>query len=786
MSRFDRYVFTECLGPLGIGFLATTSLLLTNSFFDLAEAMIQRDLPFPVALQLLALNLPHIVVVTIPIALLFGLLVAIGRLSADSELTAMRASGVSLLYLYRPILALSLLLTVLNGVVMIMVVPWGNKTLQRLTIEQFLKGDQSRSIEPRVFNEMFGGKTIYVFDIPSGEDRWQGVFLADTVPLGHFNFKVAQSGSVRIADDGRRLVVELDEAIDLGLDLKNPEEVDIVSNRHQVFILEDETPLGVSRSSSRGLRELTLGELKEVVEDPENHPELRARARVEIHKKFSIPAICVVFGLLALPLGFNRGGGGKSSAFIQALVVVLVYHILQSVGEEAAVKGSLRPWVAMWLPNLILMIVGAFLMTRRNEDKSLLSGGIDRWLRSLSMSFRGRAARKRRRSLASPRRSQSQRRFVLHVPHFKIRFPSRMDRYVLRTLARIGAIVVAVCISLYVVVDVAGLAEHIIANDVSASMVFEYYFFYSLQISYVIAPMAVLLTTLIVFGLLSRSSEIIAAKASGISLYRLAVPAIAAGLLVAGVMAGLDLTVLPAANQRQAELRASIKGKAIAEGRRRISRQWYFSQADDGGGFIYNYLLRTENPTSLRRFQAFRFDADHRLTGHLFAQDMRRHGDGWLMRDGWLRSFEGDRVTRYQRVEDQQPIDLAEDGDFFARVIKSPKEMNYWELRDYVDRLESSGQKVPKLEMQVHNKIAMPVVNLIMVLVALPFSFRLGRQGALAGIGIAIIVGVVLFAVLAIFSTLGETEMIPTLVAAWSPNLLFALLSMYLFLGVRS
>lgn len=361
-----------------------------------------------------------------------------------------------------------------------------------------------------------------------------------------------------------------------------------------------------------------------------------------------------------------------------------------------------------------------------------------------------------------------------------------MDRYVLRTLARIGAIVVAVCISLYVVVDVAGLAEHIIANDVSASMVLEYYFFYSLQISYVIAPMAVLLTTLIVFGLLSRSSEIIAAKASGISLYRLAVPAIAAGLLVAGVMAGLDLTVLPAANQRQAELRASIKGKAIAEGRRRISRQWYFSQADDGGGFIYNYLLRTENPTSLRRFQAFRFDADHRLTGHLFAQDMRRHGDGWLMRDGWLRSFEGDRVTRYQRVEDQQPIDLAEDGDFFARVIKSPKEMNYWELRDYVDRLESSGQKVPKLEMQVHNKIAMPVVSLIMVLVALPFSFRLGRQGALSGIGIAIIVGVVLFAVLAIFSTLGETEMIPTLVAAWSPNLLFALLSMYLFLGVRS
>ena len=131
-------------------------------------------------------------------------------------------------------------------------------------------------------------------------------------------------------------------------------------------------------------------------------------------------------------------------------------------------------------------------------------------------------------------------------------------------------------------------------------------------------------------------------------------------------------------------------------------------------------------------------------------------------------------------------MDLAETPDFFAREIKSSKEMNYWDLRDYVERLQASGQKVPRLEMQVYNKIAMPVVSLVMVLVALPFAFRLGRQGALSGIGIAIMVGVVLFAVMAIFSTLGETQTIPTLVAAWSPNLLFALLSMYLFLGVRS
>ena len=788
MSRFDRYVFAECLGPLGIGFLATTVLLLTNSFFDLAEAMIQRDVPISAALKLLALNLPHIVVVTIPMALLFGILVAIGRLSSDSELTAMRASGVSLLYLYRPILTLSLLLTLINGALMIAVVPWGNRTLNRMTIELFLKGNQSRSIEPRVFNKMLGDKTVYVFDIPPDQERWQGVFLADAVPLGEFGFKVAQSGSVRIGDEGRRLVVELEDSLDQTLDLKRPEEAKIISNRHQLFVLEEETPLGATRTASRGLRGLTLDELKVVVENPEARPELRNRARVEIHKKFALPAICAVFGLLALPLGFSRRGGGKASAFLQALAVVVVYHVLQSVGEEAAAKGHLRPWLAMWMPNLILTLVGAFLLTRRSEDKSLLWTSIDRWLRHASWRNPfGRVEKKRRRhSRLATRPRQPQRRFVLHLPHFTIRFPSRMDRYVLTLFTQVGGIVVAVCISLYIVIDLAGLAEHILTNGASVALLFEYYFYYSLQIFYTVAPMTVLLTTLIVFGLLSRSNEITAAKASGMSLYRLAVPAVAAGLLVVGATAGLDLTVLPAANARQVELRASIKGNSMAEGRRRISRQWYFSQADDGGSFIYNYLLRTENPPSLRRFQAFRFDAEHRLTGHLFAQDLRRDGDRWLMRDGWLRSFQGDRVTRYQRIEDSQPVDLAEAPDFFAREIKSSQEMNLWELRDYVKRLQASGQKVPRLEMQVYNKIAMPVVCLVMVLVALPFAFRLGRQGALSGIGIAIMVGVVLFAVLAIFSTLGETQTIPTLVAAWSPNLLFSLLSMYLFLGVRS
>ena len=785
MSRLDRYIFTECLGPIGTGFFAATSLLLVSSFFRLAEAMIRRDVPLSTVGKLLALNLPHIVVLTIPMAILFGILVAVGRLAADSELTALRAAGVSLLYLYRPVLMLSVLFMVLNSYLMIQVLPWGNRTLARLTDAEFLRGSQAHQVEPRIFHEILDGKTLYVFELGE-DDTWRGVFISDSVPYPEMNYTVAEAGDIRIEEGGRRVIVSLDEALDQSLDLREPKEAKIFRYGSLEMFLEETGPGAVARSTSRGVRELTLTELHAVANDSTRSLVIRNRARVEIHKKFSIPAVCVVFGLLALPLGFNRRAGGTSPAFVQALAVLIAYYVFQSIGEEAAAEGKIRPWVSMWLPNAVFLLAGAFLLGRRNEDKPLLWARFDRWIREHSWRIMGawRRPRKVRKHRVAASESP-QHRFLLHLPRISLRFPGRLDRYVLSIFGRTGVLVLAVCISLYIIVDLADLASHILKNDISMRLVIEYYAYYSLQIFYSVAPLAILLTTLIVFGVLSRWSEITAAKAIGISLYRLAVPALVAGILLATATALLDFTVLPAANSRQVELRAFIKGAPLAEGRRRVSQQWYFSPSADGGSFIY-YYLPNPDPTTFHSFQALRFDSDHHLTGHLYARELRYADDRWVMSEGWARSFHANKLVDYREIDRPQIVDLQQGPEFFSTEIKSSQEMNYWELKAYVNRLEQSGQPVPELKIQIYNKLAMPIVSVVMVLVALPFSFRLGKRGALSGIAIALFVGVVLFAVLAIFTTLGEAEMIPPMVAAWSPNVLFSLLSMYLFLGIRS
>lgn len=804
ISRLDRYVLSEAAGPTFLGFLVSTFLLLIKAFFDLAEAIIRRGVDPAKVLELLALNLPHIVVLTIPMGLLFGILVAIGRLSADSELTALRAAGVSLFSLYRPILLLSLTLTLVNVGLMLYLLPWGNQTYTNLLIDQ-MTGSATEEVQPRVFTDVIEDRTMYVFESIPGQDRWNGVFLTDSLPLGEAHFTVAEHGRIRLEDRGARIVVELESAIEQKLDLNAPTEAQITSNEQLTFVDEDPERGTIHRVRGARLRELYWPELREWARDESRTPMVRALARVEMHKKFSIPAACLVFGLVALPLGFSRRrGGGRSSAFAQSIGVLAVYYVMQSLGEEGAANERMAPWLAMWLPNLVFLSIGGFLLTRKNADKSLLLTRLDVWLRVNLWSHLEELGRRRdarraaRRARAASERGAPQgadvrgaaaappgARFYFRLPHFTLRFPGRLDRYVLRTFAVVAMLVLSAMLTIYIVVDLTALARFVIENNIAFPLVVRHYQYFALQIVYDIAPVVMLLTTLVTFGLLTRTSEVTAARALGISLYRLSLPAMVAGCVIGGAIAMLDFSVLPATNSRKTELRNTIKGYHEA-GFRRATHQWFYSQAPDGGGFIYNFLHFNPQQDVLLRFQAFRFDREHHLTGHLYASELRRVGDRWVVRDGWSRTFEGARVTQYTELPGPTAIDLQESPDFFSTEIKTSEEMNYLELRDYVRRIKSSGQQAPDLETQLAGKLATPAICIVMVFVALPFAFRLGRQGALYGIGVAIILGIVLYVVVAFFTTLGEVGALPPRMAAWAPNALFAMFSLYLFLGVRT
>ena len=507
LTRIDRYVIAETVGPVFLGFLVSTFILLIRAFFELAEAIIHRGLPAPTVLKLLALNLPHIVVITIPMALLFGILVAIGRLAADSELTALRAAGVSLSYLYRGLLSVSVFLALVNTVLMLYLLPWGNRTYQSMLVETLTAGGTAE-IEPRVFNEILEDRTLYVFEAPPGAEQWEGVFISDSLPVGQTHFTVADSGTVRDRGPGpphRSRAPQRDRAAarplgaQRGQDLEQP-------GPHLRRSTTPSAAASIGRDRAR-CASWAGASSKQWARDPERPPATRALARVEMHKKFSIPAACLVFGLVALPLGFGQRSAGRSSAFAQSIAVIAVYYVVQNLGEEAAANGKLDPWVAMWLPNVLLLVAGLVLLARRNSDRRTLLAGLDAWL--FHPFDQLRRARARRRQQQAARRAEKtgiggaagdetaagRARFLVRLPHAQILFPSRIDRYLLRRFLEVGLVVLGAAITLYIVVDLTELARFVLENQIKADLVIEHYQYFSLQIIYTIAPIVVLLTT---------------------------------------------------------------------------------------------------------------------------------------------------------------------------------------------------------------------------------------------------------------------------------------------------
>ena len=801
--RLDRYILSEIVGPLALGFLVYTSILLLRFLFDSAEMIIRRGLPVSVVGELLMLTLPNIVVLTLPMSLLFGILIAVGRLSSDSELVAMRSSGISLLTLYRPILLMSFLFAILNTGLMVYALPWGNHALQQLRLK-ITTQSISQQVQPRVFYEEWEGKVLYVFETPEGAGRWKGVFLAESVPSGEANeITIADWGEVRVEPDGERVVLRLYNAIRHKVNLSSPDRYEISRHRRLDLILEEQftTEQKAKISVSKGVRELTLEELMDLKEDPTVSPEQRNLAAVEIHKKFSIPAACLVFGLFALPLGINNRRGGKASGFALSIGVILLYYVLLSNGEETARYGRIPGWLGMWAPNVLMAAIGLFLLVRRNKDKSLLLSRLDRWVRQdvwrglLFLKRRREERREERRVGQGPHPGQIERRrksrpeLMLRLPRPllvhrrpRLAFPNLLDRYVVRIFTMVFILVVLSGVSLFIIFDLSETIDEILKNKVSSTVVLNYYKYQSLQMFYDIAPIVVLVTTLMTFSLLARTNEITACKALGMSLYRLALPALAASLLVTLFCGYLESAVLPASNAKVAELKDRIRGSETVRTYRRADRQWLFGQ----GRYIYNYLHYDPQRASLQRLQVFDFDESHRLSRRLVADSAVFLGDVWKFSNGWSRRFEGVEVKGYLRFADDRIVRYPETPDYFESEIRPPEQMRYSELKEYIGELRESGQPVPELQVELQNKIAFPVVSLVMALVGLPFAFRLGRQGALYGLGISVVLGIVFLAIFAFFTTLGEAGALPPAVAVWSPSAVFAVLSVYLFLGVRT
>ncbi len=774
MRILTRYILREVTSHALIGLGIFTFVLFTRDLGHILELIIRNSAPLPAVAEVFFFSLPSTLTYTIPMAVLVGILIGLSRLAADSEITAMRASGIGVwafLSIICIFVAGAWALALFNGAYL---VPRSQAALSGL--QERLKGSQvSFEVQPRVFYEGFPKLVLYVQDVKGAQRAaiWKNVFIADISNPSAPRITMAQQGI---------LISESQHVLQLHLTNGSVHEVDAAAPDHYQVSTFQQTDFPIALPQQENVREqepvpLTQLSTRDLLSEAgtKRNPALSRWYYIELHRRFALPTACLVLALVGIPLGLSSKKGGKSSGFVMTILLVFVYYFVSLFGISLARQGKVSPSVGVWLADMAFLVLGVFLLWRV-ERRPFEIG-------SLRMRNPFKTEMQERRK--SPRNGDNRdalERAASRRRMFSARFPMLLDDYVLRDFFVNFALVLSAFIMLLLVFTLFELLGDILRNHVSPVVVGEYLWNVTPYFLYNISHYGILLAVLITLGLMQRTNEITAMKATGISVYRIIVPLLIAASLIAGGLFFFDQFYLPRANKRQDALRNRIKGKP-PQTYLNPDRKWIFGEHST----IYYYQVFDAERAQFGSLSIFQFDpGTFQLTSRIYA--VRAHWDEslerWVCTQGWERIFHGAAIEKYLTFDVSTFAAISEPPSYFQKEVRQSSEMNYAELRRYIHDLQQSGFDVVRLRVQLQKKFAFPIITLVMAILAVPFSLSRGKRGALAGIATAVGIAVVYSVTSQMFEAMGNISQLPPALAAWSPDLIFAMLGGYLILKV--
>jgi lipopolysaccharide export system permease protein len=780
---FTRYILKEVLSHGLIGVAVFTFVIFMRDVSKILELVVRNSAPVPSVAQLFFLTLPTAFTVTIPMGVLVGILIGLSRMASDSEVTAMRASGVSVRTFLKIISIFGVaawLLALFNTTIL---APKSAAALASL--EKSMASSQlSFEVQPRVFYEDFKNLVLYVEDVTtaSGAAVWKNVFLADIGTPGAPKITIAKEAIVSSGGQNSIRLHLINGETHEG-NARAPDEYTIST------FSETDTVLTLPPVPRPAQEAVPVAQ--------QSTPDLLAQSRtaakdqarlywIEFNRRLALPTACLVLVLIGIPLGLSARKGGKGAGFVLTIVLVFIYYFLYGAGLSLARGGKTPPLFGVWMANIIFAIVGFLLLWR--TDKIPIELGLGQVLLARIKSWNTDWLKLRENGRDQVRAHSSRRQRI-----FSTRFPLILDDYVLRNFVGYLLLILASFMVLTLIFTFFELLSDIIRNKIHLFTVGEYLLNVVPSLLYLVTPLAVLLGVLVTFGLMQKSNEITAMKATGISIYRTVIPILFIALVLAGGLFLLDQWYLPYANKRVETLKNTIKGKP-AQTYLRPDRKWIFGESKKEHGQvqnrkIYYYEFYDPERNQFANISSFELDPhSFQVAKRIYAA--RAHWSDnlqqWVFEKGWLRTFSGDTVSDYRKFEVDTFAELNEPPGYFRKEVRQSQEMNYDELASYIRDLQQSGFDVVRLRVQLQKKIAFPLITLVMAVLAVPFALSAGRKGALTGVATALIIAVVYWVTSGLFEAMGNVSQLPPVIAAWSPDVIFGLAGGYLILKTPS
>jgi len=388
LKTLNLYLFKELLGPFLVSLLTFSIIMLMGRTMKLVDLFINKGLSILDVLSLLTYILIPFFVYIIPMSLLLTILLALGRLSSDGEIIAMKSSGISLYQIAFPIAVFSSIAFILTTTLTLYAYPWGFKSLKNFAFK-LAKTQSEVGIQERVFNDDFDGMIIYVDKMTVKGKKMQGVFISDKRDPTISTSIIAKEGHIKSDPESMLVTLRLLDGTfhRVGDDLQSYQ---MGNFNIYDFNLDLKSVLNDVKSGRKKYREMTVAELKEAIENSslEENPKLN-EIKVEYYKKFTIPFICLVMVVLGIPLGIRNTRGGKSYGFVISLLVLLIYYLLMISAESLGKSGNLPPLFSMWVPNILLGSLGIYLFINATKESTpLVFVWSNRLIANISLLFR--------------------------------------------------------------------------------------------------------------------------------------------------------------------------------------------------------------------------------------------------------------------------------------------------------------------------------------------------------------------------------------------------------------
>jgi len=750
-----------------------TFVVFTREFGRLAELLIQRSAePITVARVVLYL-LPTILVFTVPFAFLIGTLIGFSRLSSDSEVIAMRAGGVSVYQMLRPVMKVALGVVIVTAAFTFYLSPEGNWQLRLLRHDVQITPTYNQ-IKPRVFFEEFPNTLLYVEDIDLNTETWEGIFLADSSRPDEERVILARRGRLFSDDKGQRIQLHFESGTAYTVSRQNPER--ITMSRFATLDIPIDRPPGEPEGIEvkRG-RDMTLMDIVNNLRSSKS--ENSHEDWVELNRRIALPLGALIFALLAVTFGVRTPRKGRGYGLIISVTLAFTYYIIFAAGSSLSKNGVLPIWLGVWGANLFAGTLAITSLRFAEHDSPILhrlantaaavcvTCAIERWRGHLANVVAAFRARLEQRSW--------------RLPVIRFRLARIVDLFMVRSFLANFLVILLVCDLLVCLFTFFEIIDDIFANNISYGVVVNYFVFLQPHLLMLLVPISILIATLVTFGSLEKFNQITAFKSCGISVYRIALPVMVLALMVSGFTFVLQEYVLPYANQRQDSLRNSIKGSPAQISQ--PGRHWIFGE----DGRLYNYYLFSFKRRTFVELSVYQLDfKSDEITEMVFAHQAEWDSvrQDWLLRNGWFRDFKNQNFSAFQA----QSFEFSEHPEFFDEEVRDSNKMTFEELRNYIENLQIGGFEVDYLKTELYKKLSFPIVNVIMALLGVPFALTMGRKGRLYGIAAGVLLGIAYWGAFGVFDVLGANGLLAPILAAWGPNVVFGTSATILLTMIRT